>query len=71
MATLTDNAGTVTQALVDLLRGDWDGLGAPTKDDIYYGDQDMYPRFPSFAVDPAPVARELYQTGFLRVFHRP
>ncbi len=60
---LTDANSVVTQALVDLLVGDWDTLGVPSKKDIYYGDQPMYPRFPSLAVESNPLERELNQTG--------
>ncbi len=60
---LTDANSVVTQALVDLLVGDWDTLGVPSKKDIYYGDQPLYPRFPSLAVESQPQNRELNQTG--------
>ena len=60
---LTDANSVVTQALVDLLIGDWSTIGVPTKKDIYYGDQTLYPRFPSLAVESSPQERELYQTG--------
>lgn len=62
MPTLTDQIHTVTQALVDLLIADWDKYAA-TKDDIFYGDQAKYARFPSIAVESAPVERTLNQTG--------
>lgn len=77
---LTDDQGVVAQALVDLVRKDWSNIGFPTKDDIYYGDQERYPRFPSLAVEPAPTERQLYQTGlqekidftmYLLLFHGP
>ena len=60
---LTDANSVVTQALVDLLKGDWDTLGTPSKKDIYYGDQPLYPRFPSLAVESQPQNRNLNQTG--------
>ncbi len=60
---LTDANSVVTQALVDLLVEDWDTLGVPSKKDIYYGDQPLYPRFPSLAVEANPQERELNQTG--------
>ena len=60
---LTEKNSEVAQALVDLLQADWDTIGVPNKDDIYYGDQQLYPRFPSVAVESAPQDREIQQTG--------
>ncbi len=60
---LTDKNSIVAQALVDLLKGDWSGIGVPEKRDIYYGDQLLYPRFPSVAVEASPQEREIQQTG--------
>ncbi len=60
---LTDANSVVVQALVELLEGDWATIGTDSKKDIYYGDQPLYPRFPSLAVEPSPQTRELNQTG--------
>lgn len=61
--TLTDKNSEVAQALVDLLRNHWEEIPVSGPDDIYYGDQAQYPRYPSIAVDPAAQDRELNQTG--------
>src|SRR3990172_8212185 len=80
MADLTDRNSVVTRALVDLLVGDWDGIGVATKEDVYYGDQDRYPRFPAISVESGSQSRELNQTGlqqrigftmFCLVYHGP
>lgn len=62
MADMTDKPSLVVQAIVDLLVGDWEKYAA-TKDDIYYGDQSVYARFPSIGVEPVPQERDLNQTG--------
>jgi hypothetical protein len=60
---LTDKLAVVGQAIKDLLVDDWDGIGVATKADIYYGDQNRYPRTPAISVEMAPQDRELNQTG--------
>ena len=60
---LTDYNSVVAQALVDLLKDNWSGIGVLEKRDVYYGDQLLYPRFPSVAVEASPQERELQQTG--------
>lgn len=60
--TLTDKNSVVTQAIVDWLRDDWDKYAA-TLDDIYFGDQARYARFPSISVESGPLVRDLNQTG--------
>ena len=60
---LTQKNSEVAQALVDLLQDDWQTIGTEKKSDIYYGDQLLYPRFPSVAVEASPQEREIQQTG--------
>jgi hypothetical protein len=78
--TLTDRNSVVTQAIVDLLKNNWEVIGCPGPDDIYYGDQSRYPRTPSIAVEPTTQPRELNQTGlqqriqfsiYIFVYHGP
>jgi hypothetical protein len=78
--TLTSKISEVNQALVDLLKESWNEIGANGPDDIYYGDQAKYPRFPSFAIEVGDRANTLYQTGlqtevefraFIMIFHAP
>lgn len=61
--TLTDRTSVVTQALVDLIRTKYHQMGMSSEDDVYYGDQSRYPRFPSVAVEPGPQERTLKATG--------
>lgn len=76
----SDKFSVVNQAVVDLLKSNWDTLGFSSPDDIYYGDQARYPRTPSAAVQGSSLERELYQTGgqtlndmsiFVMIFHSP
>lgn len=62
-ATLTDRNSLVTQALVDLLRDHWEEIPCERPDDIYYGDQSKYARYPSIGVESGDQDRELNQTG--------
>lgn len=62
MPELTDKVSDVTDALIDLLKGNWEKY-ADTKDDIYYGEQSKFPRYPAITVESAPQNRELQQTG--------
>lgn len=61
--TLTDRTSVVTQALVDLIRKNFHVMGMSSEDDVYYGDQSRYPKFPSVAVEPGPQEREMKATG--------
>ena len=60
---LTKDPSVVIQALVDLLRTNWETIETPSETDIYYGDQNRYPRFPSLSVVNIGTDRPLYQTG--------
>ena len=54
----TDTLTTPTQAIIDLLEQKWKPLGLSTPDDIYYGEEARYPRYPAIAVEPGPLDAE-------------
>lgn len=59
----TKSLYVVGQALVSLLKKNWESMGLPSPDNVYYGEQQRYPSFPAIAVDPGAATRELTQTG--------
>ncbi len=54
----TDTLTTPTQAIIDLLKQKWKTLGLSTPDDIYYGDEQRYLRYPAIAVEATALAAE-------------
>ncbi len=54
----TDTLTTPTQAIIDLLKQKWNTLGLSTPDDIYYGDEARYLRYPAIAVEPTSLQAE-------------
>lgn len=54
----TDTLTTPTQAIIDLLKKKWKTLGLPSPDDIFYGDEARYARYPAIAVEPTALEAE-------------
>lgn len=50
----TDKVSDVAQAIVDLLKDNWDDLGLNDPEDVFYGNEARIGRFPAIAVDPSP-----------------
>jgi hypothetical protein len=76
----SDRISEITLGVVDLLKSNWEELGLPGPEDVYYGDQSRYPRTPSVAVQINTLIRELNQTGiqtlneiglFVLIYHSP
>lgn len=59
----TDRIEVVTQAIVDLLKANNASLQNVLDGDIYYGDQQKYPRTPAIGVESGSLIRELDGRG--------
>lgn len=77
---MSDKFSAVVQAVIDLLKANWESLGFPTDNDIYYGDQARYPRTPSVSVQGGSLTRQLNELGarslndmsvYIMIFHSP
>lgn len=76
----TDKPSQVVQYMVDYLRDNWENINLNSPDDVYYGDQFRYPRWPSIAVQTANMRRSLNAVGshtnndfqlYILIFHGP
>lgn len=52
--TLTTKTSVVTQAIIDLLEANSVSLGLKQ---VFYGDEELIPKYPSVGVDPGPLRR--------------
>lgn len=66
MVNITDSMDTIAQYIIDLLKANVSllkasvsNVGVPGVEDIYYGDQEKFPRSPSICVDVNSLQRTL------------
>lgn len=69
MPSITDSMDVITQYIIDKLKANTSVLTTSTgvtvdAADIYYGDQDKFPRTPSICVDPNNRRRDLHGVSF-------
>ena len=69
MPSITDSVDVVAQYVIDRLKANADLLRSTSNvivdaADIYYGDQDKFPRTPSICVDPGNRRRDLQGVSF-------
>ena len=71
MPSVTDSPDVLCQFIVDKLKANYalltaavSGVTVSSPDDIYYGDQDKFPRSPSICVEPGTLDRELMGVSF-------
>lgn len=60
MATLTDKLSPVVEAIYDLSLTNREVLGL---EDVWFGDQELIPRFPALAIEPGVLTKSLYGGG--------
>jgi hypothetical protein len=69
MPSITDSVDTITQYVIDKLKANVAVLKSTSNvvvgtDDIYYGDQEKFPRTPSICVDPGTRRRDLQGVSY-------
>lgn len=70
MPNMTDSVDTITQYIVDKIKANYASLTGMVNgqvgdaNDVYYGDQEKFPRTPSICVDPGPLQRTLQGVSF-------
>lgn len=70
MVNITDSQDVLTQYIVDKLKANYAALTTAvdgevgSADDVYYGDQEKFPRTPSICVEPGTLDRELQGVSY-------